>query len=157
MNSKIAVGFLAAPPSLVPEKHFWPRELALGLVPILIGLNLLISVVYLRMGLSGFADFRQLYAGGYMIRTGQAHDLYDYDKQQAIEEQLVPLAAHFPLPVNHPAFEELLFAPMSYLSYRSAFCIFLVINLVLLFVCVRLLQSQYGVLKRRWSFFIPCL
>src|SRR5258708_7814258 len=30
------------------------------------------------------ADFRQLYTGGYILRTGHAHELYDFDKQQAI-------------------------------------------------------------------------
>jgi len=132
---------------------FWPRELALGLTPLLIGFNILISTVYLQFGLSGFADFRQLYTGGYMVRTGFARQLYDYDKQQAMEEELVPLRYHFLLPITHPAFEELFFAGLSFLPYRDAFLAFAAINTLLTFWCAKLLREHFKVLTSRWSLF----
>jgi hypothetical protein len=129
------------------------------LIPLLLAANILVSLIYFPLGLSGFADFRQLYTGGYMIRTGLAHEIYDYDKQQETEEALVPMRSglHFLLPITHLAFEEVLFAPLSIFSYRVAFCIFLVVNLGLTGFCVVLLQQMAACLRRRWRWFVPFL
>ena len=39
--------------------------------------------------LRGRADFRQLYAAGYMVQTGHRHQLYDYDSQKKVQDALV--------------------------------------------------------------------
>src|SRR6516225_3766119 len=79
------------------------------------------------------ADFRMFYAGGYMVRTGQAPQIYDRQKTDATEEEM---AGHggADLPFNHPAYEALLFAVLSLLPYKAAFGLFSGINLVLLIV-----------------------
>jgi hypothetical protein len=107
--------------------------------------------------LRGIADFRQLYTGGYMIRTGHAKQLYNYDAQEQFEEALVPVGVHFTLPVNHLAFEELLFVPLSGFSYRTAYWIFLAFNGALLIVCHRLLRVRLRILSDRWQWFPGCL
>lgn len=141
------------------NRAFWPYELALGLIPLMLAVNILVSLIYFPLGLGGFADFRQLYTGGYMIRTGLAHEMYDYDKQQETEEALVPMRSglHFLLPITHLAFEEVLFVPLSVFSYRVAFCIFLVVNLGLTSLCVVLLQQMDGSIRHRWRWFVPLL
>lgn len=138
---------------------FWPHELLLGLMPLLIGLNLLITTVYLPLGLKGFADFRQIYTGGYMVRTGFSSRLYNYDEQQRLEEQLVPMGGglHFLLPITHLAYEELLLAPLSALPYRYAFWTFLAMNSAVTLVCWQLLKRGGQNLWQRWKFFVPCL
>ena len=53
------------------QKHFWPRKPALDLLALLIGIELLMSMGFVPIALRGGAPiFRQLYADGYMIRTG---------------------------------------------------------------------------------------
>jgi hypothetical protein len=141
--------------SLRPIK-FWPHDLILGLLPLLLGFQMLVAIVYVPMALRGLADFRQLYVGGYMIRTGHAAELYDYDTQQRFEETVVPVGAHFLLPINHLAFEELLLAPLSLLSYRTAYWVFMAFNGALLVLCVGLLRHRLKVLSDRWKW-LPAL
>ena len=159
---------VAAPPMIPPDefafekevscqKKLWPRDLVLGLLPLLIGFEVLLgTMVFLPFGLRGFVDFRQLYSGGYMIRTGHASQLYDYDAQQSIEETLVPVGQHYPLPINHLAFEELLFVPLSLLPYRSAYLLFMGFNGLLLALSAWLLTLTAGGLNARWKW-LPAL
>jgi hypothetical protein len=80
-------------------RKFWPHDVVLGLLPLLIGFEILLWTVYLPLETRGFADFRQLYTGGYILRTGHAAELYDYDTQQRLEETLVPVGLHFTQPI----------------------------------------------------------
>ncbi len=140
----------------LPTKKFWPHELVLGLLPLLIGFEVLLWTVYLPLGTRGIADFRQLYTGGYMLRTGHAAELYDYDTQRRFEETVVP-AEPFVLPINHPAFEELLFVPLSLLTYRGAYWVFMAFNGALLILCAGLLRHRFKVLCDRWKWFSALL
>lgn len=134
------------------HKTFWPRELLLGLLPLLLGFEILFWAIYLPLGLRGVADFRQLYTGGYMLRTGHAAEIYDYDSQRSFEEKLIPLRLNT-LPVNHLAFEELLFVPFSLLPYGPAYLAFIACNATLLIVCLRLLRDRFEALSERWKYF----
>jgi hypothetical protein len=118
-------------PEATPGVPYYVRALALGIPAYLLGIHLWTWVLYLPLFLSGHADFRQLYVGGYMLRAGYAHELYDYGAQKEFQNRLVS-AADVALPVNHLAYEELLFLPFSYFRYPSAYFLFLVLNLVLL-------------------------
>ena len=113
------------------EVPYYIRGLALGLPAYLIGIHLWTWLFLLPVFLGGRADFRQLYIGGYMLRTGHAHELYDYMAQKRFEDLLVS-PAQVALPVNHLAYEELLFMPFSLMSYRTAYFAFLAFNLLLL-------------------------
>jgi Glycosyltransferase family 87 len=142
--------------SLRPRK-FWPHDLILGLLPLILSAQALLWAAYLPAGLRGIADFRQLYSGGYMIRTGHAKQLYNYDAGRQFEEALVPVGGPFMLPINHLAFEELLFVPLSLFSYRTAYWTFLAFNGTLLVVCSRLLRVRLRILSDRWKWFLACL
>jgi Glycosyltransferase family 87 len=150
MSSGATSAMMSTPPK---PQSFWPHDLVLGLLPLLLGFHVLLWFTYLPLGQQGFADFRQLYAGGYMIRTGHAGSLYDYEAQQRFEEALTPTPTHFMLPINHPAFEELLFVPLSLLTYRSAYWTFMSFNVGLLVICLRLLRPRLNLLYGRWRWF----
>jgi len=139
------------------KKHFWPRELVLGLLPLLIGFELLLWIVYLPSGLHGLAVFRTLYVSGYMVRTHDALHLHDYDKMNDLSDRLVPVGQTLNQPMDHPAYEALLLAPLSLLSYRKALIVFIFINFVLLALCAQLLRPSFRVLSERWKFFPPLL
>jgi hypothetical protein len=123
-------------PGVVP---YYVKALALGLPAYLIGVHLWTWVFMLPVFLGGRADFRQLYVGGYMLRSGHAHELYEYTAQKHFQDQLVS-TAQIALPVNHLAYEELFFAPFSLMRYRTAYFAFLGFNTVLLAIAFRLLR-----------------
>jgi hypothetical protein len=84
----------------------------------------------LRSGSQGRADFRQLYIAGYMARTGQGTDLYNYGLEEQLQNKIVSQGA--PLPFDHLAYEALLFVPFSFLNYSAAYFAFAGFNLCLL-------------------------
>jgi hypothetical protein len=130
----------------LPVKKFWPHDLVLGLLPLLIGFEVLLAVLYVPPALQGLDDFRQLYVGGYMIRTGHGRELYEYDTQQRFQDAVVPVGKHDPLITSHLAYEELLFVPLSLLTYKVAYWMFMAFNGALLVLCVGLLRPRLRVL-----------
>jgi hypothetical protein len=139
--------------SLHLEK-FWPHDLILWVLPLILVVQVTIWSVFLpKGGLRGIVDFRQLYTGGYMVRTGHRKELCNYDAQKRFEDALVPIDIDFMMPINHLPFEELLFVPLSRFSYRTAYWVFLAFNGTLLAVCIRLLRSSMRVLSNRWRWF----
>lgn len=112
----------------------WQRQAILGLFPLLAGLSLLAACVFVPEALRGNADFRSFYAGGYMMRTGLRHWLYDPAFQKRTEDTAVSPSAQM-LPINHPAYEFLFFAPLSVLPYRWAYMTWGTINLLVLVFC----------------------
>jgi Glycosyltransferase family 87 len=116
-------------------------------------LSLAIPAVLLGFQISGWAfamlalqqgrtDFRSQYTAGYMMRSGNAHRIYDYSAQLFFQNRLV-VARDMALPFDHLSYEALLFVPFSYLPFRAAYFAMLAFNLVVLALSVRLM--------RRWT------
>ena len=88
---------------------------------------------------SGTTDFRNFYADGYMVRTGRARQLYDYNAQIRLQSQVVtPRTGALPLMV--PPFAALLLAPFSLLPYQAAFIVFGLFNLALIALAIASLR-----------------
>src|SRR6476661_10243836 len=138
-----------------PVRGVWQLELMLGLLVFFVGFNVLLTVSLLLPALQGWADFRQLYTGGYMVRVGERANFYDYDTQLRYEQRLVPIPTH--LPVNHLAYEHLLFAPLSLAAYKPAYLIFFALNLALGALTIQWLLPSGSNLTRRWRLFVPCM
>lgn len=128
---------------------YYVRGLALGVPAYLIGVHLWTWALLLPVFLGGRADFRQLYTGGYMLRSGHAQELYDYMTGKHFQDLLVS-RAEVALPINHLAYEELLFVPLSLVKYRTAYFLFLTVNVVLLAISFRLLQPWMDNLRLIW-------
>ncbi len=82
----------------------------------------------------GFSDFRIFYTAGLMLRRGDGRVLYSEELQTKIEREFAPEAVRRsgPLPYNHPPFEAILYAPMTYLPYFSAYSLWFLVNILLL-------------------------
>ena len=93
--------------------------------------------------LSGANDFRPYYGTALMIRRGDRARIYQDDAQHEIQRELLPLVEPSQLPFNHPAYEALLFIPLTYLPYNLASIVWTILNLGLLVVIGRLLFRQY--------------
>lgn len=128
---------------------YYVRGLALGIPAYLIGIHLWTWVFMLSILLGGRADFRQLYTAGFMVRSGHARQLYDYDSQHRFQNEFVS-PGDIALPFNHLAYEALLFAPFSLLPFRTAYFTFLGMNLGLLALSFRLLRPRMDKLAEVW-------
>lgn len=83
-------------------------------------------------GLGRNYDFRAFYCAGQLVREAPAK-LYDLQAQDALQNAVV--WPHGALPFYHPAYEALLFAPLTWLSYRMAYFVFFGLNVLLLGGC----------------------
>jgi hypothetical protein len=110
---------------------YYARACVLGIPAYLIGVHLWTWVFTVSVFLGGRADFRQLYAAAYMVRTGHANELYDYDSQKYYQDKVVS-PAQVALPFVRPAYEALVLAPLSGLPYPGAYFAFLAINVATL-------------------------
>src|ERR1700758_3100214 len=86
--------------------------LARSIAAILLGVQLASWIAFLPIALKGHADFRQLYTSGFMLWSGNRHNLYDFAIQKSIQDSVVSPELNA-LPFNHLAYEAILFAPLS--------------------------------------------
>lgn len=126
---------------------YYVRACALGVPAYLIGVHLWTWVFNVRYFLAGRADFRAMYTAGYLIKTGQRHQLYEYAAQARLQDLIVG-PSDTPLPFNHLAYESLLFAPFSVFTYRTAYFVFLFVNICLLAICFALFRPWMQNLKK---------
>src|SRR5438874_2626265 len=83
-----------------------------------------------------------LYSAARIIRKGQSRGLYDYNIQLADQQEFT---GHDEAMVSlHPPFEALFFLPLSYFSYRVAYVVAGVTNLLLLGTALWLLREYIG-------------
>jgi glycosyl transferase family 87 len=104
----------------------------------------------LPLARTGHVDFRHLYTAGYMVRVGQAADVYDYGLYERFQNELVGPAAGA-LPFNHLAYEALVYVPFSFLTYRHAYFAFLAANLLILAAAIRIVRPLFSPLAQVWS------
>jgi len=102
------------------------------------------------LAMAGHVDFRHLYTAGYMVRTGDRAELYNYELYKRLQNQLVGPAPGA-LPFNHMAYEALFYAPFTVLPYKKAYVLFFVVNLIALAGIIRMLRPYLSPLGRVWS------
>ena len=121
------------------------RGLVIGLAAALFGLPLMGWGYFLtHMVPDGHTDFRPTYAAGYMLRTGKP--LYDPAAQLEAQNRVVS-REQIALPFNHPAYEALIYLPLSFLSYRHAYLLWFVVNLLMLAAIYYALHDEIEPLK----------
>lgn len=126
------------------RSHTRLQDLVVGMLPLLVGAQIVFWFVFLPIGFRGDADFSIFYTAGRMVRTGYRQQLYNYDQQLQVEREFV---SKTPAPYNHLPYEALVFAPLSYFPYRTAYIIFLFCNLGLAAIGFLLIRERIG---SRW-------
>src|SRR5207245_2983360 len=124
---------------------YYVRALALGIPAIFLGLQIAGWIGFVRIIADGHGDFRQLYIAGYMMRSGHAHELYEYSAQKRFQDELIS-REQIALPFNHLAHEALLYAPFSVVSYQVGYCV--------LAFSYRLLRPYLGNLAQVYGCFV---
>lgn len=130
-------------------------DVILGLLPLVLGIQLLIWIVYFPTALRGFADFRTFYSTGVLVRTYQGDHIFDYETQRNVQDALISPSAT-ELPYIHPAYQALIFAPLSLFRYRYAFLVWLGISLTLLLMSFWTLKRHLGGFHDSWRW-LPIL
>jgi alpha-1,2-mannosyltransferase len=93
----------------------------------------------------GLPDFSGAYTAGLILRAGQGDRLYDDALQESLQRSFSPIAVQKRgtiLPYIHLPYEALLYEPLAYFSYPTAYTIWLGLNLALLGAIPFLLRRQ---------------
>ena len=77
-------------------------------------------------------DFRAFYSAGKIMRSDPAL-LFDLSTQKATQDATI--GGDSLLPFFHPSYEALLYAPLTFLSYRTAYFLYMAWNMLLLGAC----------------------
>lgn len=109
---------------------------------------------------SATLDFQAFYAAGHLLRSHPAQ-MYDFTLQRQLQAALTPGF----IPFFHPAHEAALFAPFSFLNYRTAYLAFIAVNMLLLMAVYFLARPLLSPLSPAWQarasvlpfFFVPLL
>lgn len=82
-------------------------------------------------------DFEEYYTAGYLMRT-QPSQLYNLAQQESVQHAHAPHSSF--LPFFHPEYEAVLFAPLSFLTYKAAYLCFIACNVLLVLAVLLALQ-----------------
>jgi len=99
--------------------------------------------------IKGGADFRRMYIAGYLVRSGGAHHLYDDATNRRVQNALVSRDQATEVMAS-PAYEALLFVPLSLVKYRTAYILFFATNLALLGLSIQMLKPFLKKLDEVW-------
>jgi hypothetical protein len=106
-------------------------------------------VLGMPYALGGRSDFRSFYSAGYAVRTGHGRDLYDFEFQKRLQDEIVG-ESDVTLMFYHPPYESLLFVPFSFFSYRTAYFVFQAFNGLLLALTIWMIRGRLSHLSALW-------
>jgi hypothetical protein len=129
---------------------YYVKALAMALPAVLLGIQISGWVFFIKSIREGHPDFRANYTAGLMVASGQSHQLYNYDSIKALQDRVISREI-VGMPFIHPAYEALAYVPVSLLRFRAAFCAFLIVNLLVVFLCYRALRPEIQKLAIAWA------
>jgi hypothetical protein len=103
------------------------------------------------------SDFRVFYTPGYMLRTGQRKEIYDFAAIRRNQDAMVA-SDNAAVPFLHPAYEAIFFVPFSFLSYHTAYLVWAGVNFVVLGLIIVFLRPSLpdlSALGPQWT--VPAL
>jgi hypothetical protein len=126
------------------------------LIAVIFTAVLLLGVVLLkaRSSVSTGWDFRAFYTSGLIVRTGHGRDLYDVERQAALQWELFHRGG-FVLDL-HPPFEALFFAPLTNLTYAQAYALWGAINVALWMLFAYLIRPYAPAPKNTLRYLLLC-
>ncbi|HSS99540.1 MAG TPA: glycosyltransferase family 87 protein [Terriglobales bacterium] len=117
----------------------------IGLAAVLLAitaLNLRLLLLGSSYAEAGYSDFTAFYTAGKILQRGQAENLYDLRLQWRTQQEFarsVQIRVG-PLPYIRPPFHSILFLPLSYLQYRTAYLVWMAVKVILLMLVPFLLR-----------------
>ena len=117
---------------------------------------ILAGLLYLQV-LSGSAvryDFSSYYVSGWMVRNSDPAKLYDLDEQSRAQQAVFQRSETIGL--VHPAFEAVLFAPLTHLSYATAYVLWGLLNILLWLWFVQSMRQSVNVPQQPFQYLLLC-
>ena len=121
-------------PPAVREKQSSVHPILITILVLIVLFNLKLFSITQNQILEGYGDFASFYASGLIVRAGRGSELYNYDTQREVQRPLFPgvETREDALPWVHPAFETLIYVPLTFLSYSKAIATWILINVFIL-------------------------
>jgi hypothetical protein len=130
----------------------WPR--ALGSVPSLKDINLLswlflatvtapLFITHSGPGQIRVADFVQLYSVGRILNEYPAEELYNYQLQQKLSNELHPLKEGFYGPSPYPPYVAILLRPFAAIPYVRAYVLWMAFSVILYLAGLFLITKRF--------------
>src|SRR5271156_2244818 len=107
------------------------RPIVIAVSAVLFLAQVVVVLLGVPSAIRGGAVFRCMYIAGYLVRSGEAHHLYDEAINRRVQNELVSRDDATGV-MDSPAYEALLFVPLSFVKYRTAYILFFATNLALL-------------------------
>jgi hypothetical protein len=131
---------------------YYVLAITMALPAVLIGVEIPSWLTFYHQTLAFHSDLRVFYTPGYMLRTGQRKDIYDFAAiRRNQDEKVAPDDGA--VPYLHPAYEAILFVPLSFLPYRAAYVAWAGVNfaiLCLIFLLLRPFLSDLSAIGPKW-------
>jgi len=131
--------------------------LAMAIPALLVGIEIPTWRVLGSQNIALQSDFRVFYTPGYMLRTGQRKQIYDFAAIRRNQDTTVA-ADGAAVPFLHPAYEAVIFVPLSLLPYHTAYLVWAGVNFLALgltFVLLRHSLPDISALSPQWV--VPAL
>jgi hypothetical protein len=130
-----------------------PREVRIALV---FTAAVLVAKLFLQAATPDVTryDFRGIYTAGYMVRAGDGARLYDPVAQARAEQAVFGRPGL--MVIVHPPFEALFFAPLAALSYRTAYLLWGLINILLWMWLARLARAFAPRPQQTFQYLLLC-
>jgi hypothetical protein len=110
---------------------YYVLALAMAIPAVLVGVEIPSWFFLCSQTVALQSDLRVFYTPGYMLRTGQAKDIYNFPAvRRNQDEKIAP--DNGAVPFLHPAYEAVFFMPLSFLPYRAAYVVWAGVNFAIL-------------------------
>ncbi len=125
------------------------KAVVISLAAFLLIIQIAVVAFNIRGALSGQTDFLNSYSAAQKIRSGNGHALYISDDKKVLKDDRLnsPVTT---VPFDRLSYEAILYVPLSFFSYQNAYWVFLAVNLMLIALCIRMLQSYLARLAQLW-------
>lgn len=132
------------------------RSLAMAIPAVFLGFQISGWVFAIRALQEGRVDFRAQYTAGYLVRSGNAHRLYDYASQLLLQNDLISPRS-VTMPFDHLAYEALFFVPFSFFRFKAAYFTFLAVNVAALTLSVMKIRRWTPTLNHIYAWLTPVM
>jgi hypothetical protein len=125
------------------------KAVVISLAAFLLIIQIAVVAFNIRGALSGQTDFLNSYSAAQKIRGGDGHALYTLDNKKALTDDRLnsPVTT---VPFDRLSYEAILYIPFSFFRYQNAYWVFIVVNLALIALCIRVLQQYLPRLAQLW-------
>ncbi|MGA7554113.1 MAG: hypothetical protein WBW54_10235, partial [Candidatus Acidiferrales bacterium] len=102
----------------MPNQIHIDRRVLYSFMLIMTVINAVIFFIPWKEIMAGKNDFPPLYASAQMVREGQASCIYDLEVENSYVRRISDVTRP---PNNHLPYENLIFIPLTYMQFRTAF------------------------------------